>query len=274
MSTVVNFPQRQSGKPVDPAAQDSIAFIRLVEKAHLIQTEEEFATWCRIELRQFLPFELMVCAVGRLFGDMIVVDELQGVDYPAAFVASLKGQLALSDRWALQRWLRTREPQIIDSTNAADILSPLEHTELTAYALENIAAHGLIAPDGLQASYFSFSRIRGGLNEATAAKLRMVVPHLHQVRTQIAWRHLHQTGEVHPASQLTPRELEVLRWILRGKTNGQIAALLGRSAQTVKHQVASVLGKLGAANRAQAVLRALELGIVDMRPSTEPADEL
>lgn len=273
MSTIVTFPSRQS-VVVGSAAQDSTAFMRLVEKAHLIQTEDEFATWCRVELRQFLPFELMVCAVGRLFGDMIVVDELQGVDYPAAFVESLKGQLALSDRWALQRWLKTREPQLIDSTNAADVLSPVEHTEFTAYALENIAAHGLIAPDGLQASYFSFSRVRDGLNAAIAVKLRMVVPHLHQVRTQIAWRHLHKTGEVHPASQLTPRELEVLRWILRGKTNVQIAALLARSAQTVKHQVASVLGKLGATNRAQAVSRAVELGIVDMRPPAAPADEL
>lgn len=248
----------------DPGACEELAFLKLVQRAHLIETEAGFASLCRDELRQFLPFGMMLCAVGRLFGDMIVVDELQGIEHP--FVAQLSRRMALGERWVIQRWLRTREPQLIDESSAMSVLSPLERNEFAAFELEQIAAHGLIAPDGMQASYFSFSRIRGGLDSATAMKLRMVVPHLHQVRTQIAWKRLRSTGGTHPPSQLSPRELEVLRWILQGKTNPQIAALLERSAQTIKHQVASVLGKLGASNRAQAVSRALELGIVGVPP--------
>lgn len=245
--------------------RESLAFLSLVAKAHLIDSEEDFAFWCRNDLRPFLPFGIMLCAVGRLFGDMIVVDELQGVDYPASFVSQLTRQMALSERWVIQRWLRTREPQLIDHDIAASALSALEQDEFSTFGLEQIAAHGLITPDGLHASYFSFSRIKEGLTDTTALKLRMVVPHLHQVRTQIVWNNLRQTGGIHRASQLTPKELEVLRWVLQGKTNPQIAALLERSAQTVKHQVASVLGKLNAVNRAQAVSRALELGIVGMQ---------
>jgi transcriptional regulator EpsA len=240
----------------------SIAFLRFVEKAHHIQTEESFATWCSNDLRKFLPFGIMVCAVGRLFGDMIVVDELQGIDYPEEFMRQLSQRLALSERWALQRWLSLREPQLINESNCATLLSSLEQEEFKTFDLKQIAAHGMIAPNGLQASYFSFSRLKEDMNDITALKLRMVIPHLHQVRTQIAWNELQKSNGSHFASQLTPRELEVLHWILKGKTNPQIAALLERSAQTVKHQVASVLGKLNASNRAQAATRALELGIV------------
>lgn len=243
---------------------DSLAYMRMVANAHRIESEEAFADWCRNDLRAFIPFEILLCGAGRLLGSTIVVDELQGVDEPPGFIAQLSDRLALGDRWVIQRWLKTREPQLINQGDALHALSPLEYRELADFGLENIAAHGLIAPDGLQASYFGFSRIRGELNEDVATKLRMVVPHLHQVRTQIAWRHLHSTEGTHPSSRLTPRELEVLRWVLRGKTNGQIASLLGRSAQTVKHQVASVLTKLNVKNRTQAVSRALELGIVVM----------
>jgi len=57
---------------------------------------------------------------------------------------------------------------------------------------------------------------------------------------------------------LTPREREVLAYLRLGYTNGQIAVAIGSSVNTIRNQVASVLRKLGAASRAEAV--ALSLG--------------
>lgn len=263
MSPVVDFPNL-TGAAL-PATDDPAAFLRLVGKTHLIQTEESFANWCRQELRAFIPFDIMLCASGRLFGDMIVVDELVGVDFPSEFIAQFPDRFALSDRWIIQRWLASREPQLIEQRNASNDCSPLEYREFTDLALRNLAAHGLIAPDGLQASYFVFCGLQGGLDEKLDARLRMVVPHLHQARTQVAWRQL-EAAAIQPASRpLTPRESEVLQWIVRGKTNDQIAFALGRSAQTIKHQVASVLAKLHAKNRTQAVSNALAQGLVNMQ---------
>lgn len=244
--------------------QESRAFLELVANTHLLHTEDDFSAWCRDSLRRFLPFGMMLCAVGRLFGDMIVVDEMQGIDYPQSFIHQLSRRMALSERKVIQRWLLSREPQLVDQDNAASDLSELELSEFVEQRLMQIAAHGLIAPNGFQASYFSFSRLRGGLTPSTALKLRLVVPHLHQVRTQISAHRLQASEGMHPASRLTPRELEVLRWMFHGKPNAQMAALLERSAQTVKNQVAAVLEKLGAANKAQAVARAMELGITAM----------
>jgi DNA-binding CsgD family transcriptional regulator len=52
---------------------------------------------------------------------------------------------------------------------------------------------------------------------------------------------------------LTPRELEILEMIAEGMSNRTIAAHLGISGYTVKFHVASILAKLGAASRTEAV---------------------
>ncbi len=61
---------------------------------------------------------------------------------------------------------------------------------------------------------------------------------------------------------LTPRELEVLELIALGLPNKQVAARLGISDQTVKFHVASIAGKLGAANRTDIVRRAARRGLI------------
>jgi DNA-binding CsgD family transcriptional regulator len=65
----------------------------------------------------------------------------------------------------------------------------------------------------------------------------------------------HPRAEGGPLAELTRRELEVLRHLANGQTNVEIAADLFVSPGTVKCHVTSVLRKLGAANRAEAVSR-------------------
>jgi DNA-binding NarL/FixJ family response regulator len=63
---------------------------------------------------------------------------------------------------------------------------------------------------------------------------------------------------------LTPRELEVLDLLAQGLSNKAIAARLEISDQTVKFHVASICGKLGAANRTDAVRRAARGGLLTL----------
>ncbi|MFE9421603.1 response regulator [Kitasatospora sp. NPDC006697] len=62
--------------------------------------------------------------------------------------------------------------------------------------------------------------------------------------------------------RLTDREGQVLRLVATGLTNGEIAAELVLSPETVKSHVAAVLSKLGARDRTQAVIMAYEAGFV------------
>ena len=62
--------------------------------------------------------------------------------------------------------------------------------------------------------------------------------------------------------QLTSRELEVMEMLAAGKPNQAIARELVVTVDTVKKHVSHVLGKLGAANRTEAVARARALGLI------------
>jgi len=65
-------------------------------------------------------------------------------------------------------------------------------------------------------------------------------------------------------SELTGRELEVLKEIVRGRSNKEIAAALSISEATVKSHVNNILSKLGVDDRTQAATTALQRGIVHL----------
>src|SRR5215831_11827731 len=72
----------------------------------------------------------------------------------------------------------------------------------------------------------------------------------------------HTAAGAGPAEPLSARELEVLALLAAGKSNQQIADELVVVLDTVKKHVGHILGKLGAANRTQAVARARALGLL------------
>lgn len=63
--------------------------------------------------------------------------------------------------------------------------------------------------------------------------------------------------------ELSPRELEVVRLVVSGRTNREIAAALSRSTQTVTTQLKSAMRKLGMSSRTALAVAAVEAGLVD-----------
>ena len=57
---------------------------------------------------------------------------------------------------------------------------------------------------------------------------------------------------------LTEREAEVLLWVAQGKSNGDVAIILGMAEKTVKKHMSHIFEKLGVEGRNAATLRALE----------------
>ncbi len=54
---------------------------------------------------------------------------------------------------------------------------------------------------------------------------------------------------------LTPREAEVLTWVAAGKSDRQVAAIVGASVRTVQKHLANAYVKLGVENRTAAAMR-------------------
>ncbi|HEY8550019.1 MAG TPA: response regulator transcription factor [Vicinamibacterales bacterium] len=69
-----------------------------------------------------------------------------------------------------------------------------------------------------------------------------------------------------PCSDLSPREFEVLRLLVKGWRNRQIATTLGITEVTVKLHVSRILAKLGVSDRTEAATTALQRGIVQIEP--------
>ena len=67
-------------------------------------------------------------------------------------------------------------------------------------------------------------------------------------------------------SHLSTRELDVLRLLVGGKRNREIASVLDITEGTVKLHVSNILGKLAVADRTEAVTVALQRGIIQLQP--------
>lgn len=65
------------------------------------------------------------------------------------------------------------------------------------------------------------------------------------------------------STDLSVRELEVVKLLAQGLSNKQIAVRLGVGVETVKTHISSILGKLGAVDRTQAVALAMRRGLID-----------
>lgn len=79
-------------------------------------------------------------------------------------------------------------------------------------------------------------------------------------------RHMQRFFEAPPVTAalfpgLTPREHEVLDLVARGRSNTDIARVLGVSGKTVRNHVSNVFAKLQVADRAQAIVRARSAGL-------------
>jgi DNA-binding CsgD family transcriptional regulator len=66
------------------------------------------------------------------------------------------------------------------------------------------------------------------------------------------------------ATELSPRQLDVLRLLIQAKSTDQIAAELHLATETVRNHVRSLLKALGARNRLEAAMIALRDGLVDL----------
>ncbi|HWX39318.1 MAG TPA: response regulator transcription factor [Candidatus Sulfotelmatobacter sp.] len=197
-------------------------------------------------------------------------------------------------RAGLENLLAARGAQVVGSIAAietlGDLLSeaapdvvivdssgqPIEST------LESVAASGLavdvplvIVGEGISAAA-SAEALRAGIRAALPADIspEQLVAALEAAASGLLVLHSSHVAEGLPAASspapaldelsesLTRREVEVLQMLAGGLSNKEIAARLSISDHTVKFHVASILGKLGAASRTEAVSIGIRRGLV------------
>lgn len=91
--------------------------------------------------------------------------------------------------------------------------------------------------------------------------------HLQEVHSLLLLGHLQICKIIDdgkPSVSLSEREREVLEWMGRGKTMGEIATILSISPETVRTYARRIYEKLDTGDRVTATVRALKLGLIDL----------
>ena len=197
-------------------------------------------------------------------------------------------------RAGLENLLAARDVEVVASNGTIDALAEMladaapdvvlidSSGEPFEPMLESILASGLasdvsvvILGDGMTPAA-SADALRAGIRAALPGDIspEQLVAALEAVASGLLVLHPSHASEGLPAGSapsraldelaesLTRRELEVLQMLAAGLSNKEIAARLNISDHTVKFHVASILGKLGAASRTEAVSLGIRRGLV------------
>jgi DNA-binding NarL/FixJ family response regulator len=105
--------------------------------------------------------------------------------------------------------------------------------------------------------------LKGATADEIARSVRVVVAGGSALEPRVAARLIDEVSGPRGAGPLTARERQVLQLIAAGHPNKQIARELNISERTVKFHATSLLRKLGAENRAQAVALAAQRGLLE-----------
>jgi DNA-binding NarL/FixJ family response regulator len=102
------------------------------------------------------------------------------------------------------------------------------------------------------------------LKEMVHTKVLDAIRTVHSGKRLMPQEVAERLSEYFPQVALTPREVEVLKYVARGMANKEIAHQLGTASGTVKMHVQNILAKLNASDRTHAVTIALERGILHL----------
>ncbi|MDP2919323.1 MAG: response regulator transcription factor [Dehalococcoidia bacterium] len=116
-----------------------------------------------------------------------------------------------------------------------------------------------VAPEELNSAVRSVARGESPIQETFTTRQKVAMQVLHKFQ-ELSWRAENEIS----VSPLTSRETEILRYVSQGFLNKQIATELGISEQTIKNHVTSILRKLNASARTEAVVLAIKQGLISI----------
>jgi transcriptional regulator EpsA len=233
---------------------------RILTASRQVTLRHHFFSWVHGPVQSLIPHEILLCGVADDSGVLVherfnacryFKDEhFERVIHPGS---GLIGQLS-------QEWQVAGQPRLIAAL-------PGEpggwQPRLAELELKNFAFHGMGWLNSQLKGYAGFSRVRVPFDNRLALYLDILLPHLLVTLARVLHNEARDSAySKRPAGLITPREAEVLTWVRDGKTNDEIAAILGLSMLTVKNHLRNTMKKLVVRTRGQAVAKAIALGFL------------
>lgn len=239
--------------------------LTVIKECVLVQTADDLSRVMEGPLRAVLPFEMMICGVGGISPQGSYVHKLLEYDRTLTYYKYYQDLLnseGKTDSPLMQKWRETHEPVFYQS-GRDDHLYPQEWVSLfNKHKLNNTIGHGVADLMGSFSSYFIFSRLPMVVGPEQAHLLTLLTPHLH-----LALSRALKTVQDYPwnlgatKKPLSERQREILYWMHEGKTNWEIANILGLTEINVKYHADQIFIKLEVRNRVHAVAKGHELGL-------------
>ena len=257
-------------RPQPTLADSSECLLRIVESAPQVRRRYQFFLWSQGDLQRWLPHKLLVCGAYDRHNRDLVFDVFNSVPLPDGALQGLQDNRDPLMVMALQAWRQHRlQPchvHVGDVTEARGVAPALREVGYRQLLVHGISRPG--RPEEVE-SFFIFGLPDQRYDEASLQAIDMLLPCLHMTYLRVHTIERQMGGvpadalggasQAARASGITDREREILLWVRDGLSNQQISEKLGISALTVKNHIQKILRKLGAANRAQAVAKAMTL---------------
>jgi transcriptional regulator EpsA len=238
-------------------------YYRIITEAISIRRHNELLAWLQGELQYYLPHEILIAAWGDFTTNLIcydIVSALPGIrtEYsnPQTLSPLLKG--------LFNRWVELgKSPYTLGVGDSGFLLEKGASQCALVKALQDMRAllvHGLTDERSNQNCLYMIFSSERKLHEALDA-MQLLLPYLDTALCQV-------TPLIHPESDtpvlteqpkdkeylgLSKREIEIMTWVRMGKTNHEIASILGISIFTVKNHLQHIFKALDVNTRMEAV---------------------
>jgi transcriptional regulator EpsA len=254
------------------SAQHGHALVRVIETAVEVQRRYQFFTWSQSYLQPLVPHQLAICGAYQRARKDVAFEVFNSVPVPSPLLSAFSDGGSALMQHLVAAWIERRGRALVQDLRQMAADSNRDH--LVEAGFEELMVHGVSRPQRPSEveSLFVFGTIGQRCSQQQASCLELLMPHVHStwLRVQSVERDL--VGGRVPAtgptggrtrSLITDRENQILFWVREGKSNHEIGDQLGISVLTVKNHVQKILRKLGAANRAQAVAKAMTLNMLN-----------
>lgn len=252
-------------------AKESECFMHIVEATTKITRHYELFLLLQNEVQYFLPHQILISAWGDFRSSepkLDVISAIQGVRTGLLNECGIEHLLkSIFTRWVAGG----RRPIVLDNAAAEAIT----HTACTHPAcdctlnsamrrMRSVLVHGIRNErDGTDSLYVTLNPVSARKSGQSTERFFLLVDSL-IAQIDVAFRKVAALKSVYTmatedasrkTSNLSTREEEIIKWISDGKTNAEIAAILGISSFTVKNHTQRIFRKLDANNRTQAVMK-------------------
>lgn len=254
---------------LDLSKRELLDLMQLVHDALLVKTDQEL-TPLLLQLKNLIPCEHIIVGMGEtnIAGHLQNVVKIINISYPTDWLSRYQEKNYAAVDPVLKTHARRFGTQLWSETfaNATSKLELAFIEDARAFGLGQGITIGQLNKRKLLGSLFSFSGEEMGSHKRHQMLLKYVLPHLHLALMRTAY-----TSESE-FQALSPREREVLQWLMEGKTNWETARILSITERTVKFHVQNVLAKLHSSTRGHAIALAIELGLIGSSISSQETE--